>query len=297
MLPDLDSLRCFEAAARELSFRAAAERVHLSPAAFGERIKRLEDQLSSRLFERTTRKVTLTPAGQRLFTQARRVLEEAKRCEEVVHGPEHARPFELMVGTRYELGLSWLVPAITPLLESRPERRIHLFFGDSPDLLARLRGGSIDCLVSSFRLTSSGLSYAPLHEERYVFVASPKRIKKKPLRKPEEAKGHILIDAHKDLPLFRYFLDATAPDEVWAFGGVEYMGTIGAIRSRVLEGMGVAVLPRYFVRGDLAKKKLVELMPKVTLNHDYFRLIWREDHVEAAEMQKLAEELRARPLQ
>ena len=55
MVPDLESLRCFEAGATHLNFRVAAKAVGLSPAALGDRIKRLEDQLDARLFVRTTR--------------------------------------------------------------------------------------------------------------------------------------------------------------------------------------------------------------------------------------------------
>src|SRR6187549_2541817 len=112
MLPDLESLRCFDAAATHLSFRVAARTVALSPAAFGERIKRLEEQLGAPLFERTTRRVTLTPAGERLVPQARRVLDEARRCLQSARDETAPAPYDLTVGTRFELGISWLTPAL-----------------------------------------------------------------------------------------------------------------------------------------------------------------------------------------
>src|SRR5687768_9878652 len=126
MLPDLESLRCFDAAATHLSFRVAASAVALSPAAFGDRIKRLEAQLATPLFQRTTRRVALTPAGHRLLGQARRVLEEARRCQQIVHDDVGAVPYELTIGTRFELGLSWLTPSLRGLGQARPERTLHL---------------------------------------------------------------------------------------------------------------------------------------------------------------------------
>ena len=81
---DLESLRCFEAAAVRLSFRAAANQVGLSPAAFSERIRRLEDELGVSLFARTTRRVKLTPAGERLLPQARKALTETQRCSDML---------------------------------------------------------------------------------------------------------------------------------------------------------------------------------------------------------------------
>lgn len=296
MLPDLESLRCFDAAATHLSFRIGAQAVALSPAAFGDRIKRLEQQLEVPLFARTTRRVALTPAGLRLLPQARRVLDEAARCTRVVHEQDLAVPFALTVGTRFELGLSWLTPALPRLQARRPERTVHLVFGDSPELLARVRNGVLDAAVTSARLTAGGLSYDKLHDEDYVFVASAKRVRRHALARAEHAQHHTLIDLAPDLPLFRYFLDALRTQGVWSFAGVEYLGTIGAIRMRVLQGAGVAVLPRYFVAPDLRARRLVRLLPSVELQRDAFRLVWRTGHPREASLRELAAELARMPL-
>jgi len=81
-LPDLDSLRCFEAAALALNFRRGARAVGLSPAAFSDRIRQLEDQVGKPLFRRNTRQVSLTVAGEELLPRASRVIAEAQRCLE-----------------------------------------------------------------------------------------------------------------------------------------------------------------------------------------------------------------------
>src|SRR5262245_47136811 len=79
LVMDLDSYRCFDAAAATLSFRAAAARVHLSPAAFSDRIRRLEEDLGVAVLRRTTRHVALTEAGQRLLPLVREALLAADR--------------------------------------------------------------------------------------------------------------------------------------------------------------------------------------------------------------------------
>jgi DNA-binding transcriptional LysR family regulator len=296
MLPDLESLRCFDAAASHLSFRIAAQSVALSPAAFGDRIKRLEAQLDATLFARTTRRVALTPAGLRLLPQARRVLDEAARCTRVVHEQDLVLPFALTVGTRFELGLSWLTPALPELQARMPARTVHLVFGDSPELFARVRNGVLDCAVTSARFTSGELSYAKLHDEDYVFVAAAKSVRRHALARAEHAQRHTLIDVAPDLPLFRYFLDAQRARDVWSFSKVEYLGTIGAIRMRVLQGAGVAVLPRYFVAADLRLRRLVRLMPAVELQRDAFRLVWRTGDPREASLRELAADLVKLPL-
>jgi len=125
-LPDLDSLRCVIAAAESPSFRAAAAKVGLSPAAFSERIKRLEERLETPLFVRGPRHIEPTPAGRRLLAPAREALAAAGRCVQQARGEGRPAPFRLRLGTRYELGLSWLVPGLDALSAARPERIIDL---------------------------------------------------------------------------------------------------------------------------------------------------------------------------
>lgn len=289
---DVDSLRCFDVAATTLNFRAAAARVHLSPAAFSDRMQRLEDELGVALFVRTTRQVALSDAGRRLLLLARQLLTNFEELQAVARGPSTPRSYELYLGTRYELGLSWLCPALKPLSRSHPERTIHLHNGDTADLLFRLERGELDAIVASMRLSSTKLTYATLHAEEYAFVSSRPCLKRR-----DDAQKLVLVDASRDIPLFRYFLDALPRADPWPFAHVEYMGGIANIRRRVLDEAGrVAVLPLYFIRQDLAARRLVRLTPHVRLRSDAFRLVWRTGHPHTSELLGLAEELRKFPL-
>jgi LysR family glycine cleavage system transcriptional activator len=286
---DLDSLRCFVAVAEALQFRAAAERVALSPAALSDRVRRLEEDLGSQLFERTTRRVHLTDAGQRLLPHARSLLEDAARCRAVAVGDARPLPFSFTIGTRYELGLSWLCPALVVLEAARPERTLHLYMGDTTALLDRLERGVIDACVLSARITRANVASMPLHEEAYALVGAA------PV--PSEAlDNQVLVDATADLPLFRYLLDALPDGAPWRFRGHRYVGGIAAIRQQVLDGRGIAVLPRYFIAEDLAAGRLTVLLPEVEPKRDWFRLLWRSGHPREAELVALAEALRALPL-
>ena len=294
-LPDLDSLRCFDAAASRLNFRAASAQVFLSPAAFSDRIKQLEEQLGRALFIRTTRHVALTAAGQALWPRARVALEAARACLNA-QSPEES-PYELVLSTRFELGLSWLVPALEKLERHRPQRTVHLHFADSAEMMTALRRGTVDCAVSSVRLVEANLKYTLLHEESYVFVAAPRLLRASGLKQPEDALAHRLLDIGGDLPLFRYFLDARPRDEKWSFERVQYLGTIAAVRALALSGHGVAVLPRYFVREELSKGRLTQLFKSQHLLTDHFRLIWRAEHPRHLQLEQLGAELQRLPIQ
>lgn len=296
MLADPDSLRCVELAATHLNFREAAARVGLSAAAFSDRIRRVEEDLGVRLFERTTRSVRMTAVGVRLLPQIRVCLEDLRALEQLARVQAGPEPWSVTIGTRWELGMSWIVPALGPLRQAHPERTVNLVFGDSPELVAGLRRGHPDVVITSYRVTAPDLLAAPLHDETYVFVASSALLDRAPMSGRADARAHVLLDTLPDLPLFRYLLDAFGGGEVWSFAGTELLGAIGAVRTRALAGAGVAVLPEYFVAQDLARGSLVRLLPDVALPSDQFRLWWRRGHPQADRIRGLAEELSARPL-
>jgi DNA-binding transcriptional LysR family regulator len=293
MLPSLDNLRCFVAAARLLRFRAAAKSVALTPTAFGQRIKQLEDAVGASLFERTTRTVALTTAGLRLLPAAERALSAAAECARAVRGDGALPEAEITLGTRHELGLSWIVPQLDRLARRHPTLRTHLYFGSGPDLVLRVRTLEIDCAVTSSRFADPLLAEILLHREDYVFVGAPRLVRATPLRTAAQAARHTLLDVSAELPLYRYLRDAGAE---LRFARVVRLGTIAAIRARALAGAGVAVLPRYFVDADLARERLVALLPKVTPAHDFFRLIFRADDARRPVYEGLAAALSGEPL-
>lgn len=293
MLPPLDSLRCFVAAARLLRFRAAAKSVALTPAAFGQRIKQLEDVLGAPLFERTTRSVTLTEAGLRLLPAAERAIAAAADCARVVHADGGLPEAEITLGTRHELGLSWVVPQLDRLAERHPTLRTNLYFGSGQDLVLRVRTMEIDCAITSSRFTDPKIHELRLHREDYVVVGAPALLAATPLRAVEQARDHTLLDISAELPLLRYARDAGIE---LRFARVVRLGTIAAIRARALAGAGVAVLPRYFVADDLAAHTLVRALPKAPLAHDYFRLLFRADDPRRVVYEGLAKTLCEVPL-
>jgi DNA-binding transcriptional LysR family regulator len=192
--------------------------------------------------------------------------------------------------------MSWIVPALADLEHASSGRRLHLRFGDSAELLAATRRGELDAVVTSARLAGGGLEFVPLHDEHYCLVASPKLLTKNPMSSPSDARRHTLFDIDEDLPLFGYLLDSASARHTWDFQRIQYLGTIAAIRHRLLEGAGVSVLPHYFVAEDLKKRRLCRLLTRARLRSDCFRLVWKRGHERTAALHSLAQDLAARPL-
>lgn len=295
-LPSLEAVRCFVLAARLLNFRAAARAVALTPAALGKRIQQLEEQTGQRLFHRTTRRVELTEAGLAMLPSAQELLEAAEGCLRAGRGEQGPPPMDVVLGTRHELGLSWLVPMLPRLRQAAPHVTFHLYFGSGADLETRVRSQEVDCAISSRLARDPQLSAERLHREDYCFVASPRLLERQPLECLEDAAEHHLLDAHADLPLFRYWQEAQAQHAPVRFAKVIRLGTIAAIRALVLAGEGVAVLPHYLIGPDLESGELVRVFSDAPTHEDYFRLLFRSDDPRRRLFMTLAEVMREEPL-
>ena len=203
---------------------------------------------------------------------------------------------DITIGTRHELGLSWILPQLDGLTKTQPWLRLHLYFGSGADILMRVRSMEIECAVTSSRLTDPKLDSLRLHKEDYVFVGGAALLEKKPLDKAKHAAAHTLLDTDVGLSLFRYFRDAPGGGDHLRFGAVVRLGTIEAIRVRALAQAGVAVLPEYLVKKDLATGRLVKILPGVELLSDWFRLIFRIDDPRRSIYEQIAGQMSAIPL-
>jgi LysR family transcriptional regulator, glycine cleavage system transcriptional activator len=282
---DLDMLAAFVAAAELGSFRAAAQAEFITAAALGKRIQTLEAQLGGALFARTSRQITLTPQGAALLPRARRLLHEAQEClREGAQGVAH----ELTLGTRHELGMSWLLPMRHALAAAQPQVLLHYYFGAVADLERRLLEHRLDAIVTSHEPATARLEGILLHREDYTFVAAPALLAQRALSCGEDALGHALIDIDEGLPLFGYCQFDARRHPPLRFMQRRYMGTIEAVRALVLAGEGVAVLPSYFVAEQLAAGQLVRVLPELPLGHDHFRLWHREGSPHRAAFEAMA---------
>ena len=290
-LPQVDSLRCFLAAAEHLNFRRAAAAVALTPAAFSQRIKQLEGQLGVQLFERSTHHVALTPSGQALVARAHAALEAVHACRAAAE--EAPAQLTMSLGTRFELGMSWIVPAVIDLRSERPDWRIHLTFGSGTEILDRLDKGRVDAIVTSSPSVNVDWAAEVLHPETYALVGAPATLDAHPVRTPEDAGAHTLLDIDADMPLARYVV-SVCPG--LRFGDLWPCGTGAAVLELARRGLGIAVLPEYMIADDLREGRLIRLLPEVEPLRDSFRLMYRATSPLHESLEALAEVLRARPL-
>ncbi|HEX7653263.1 MAG TPA: LysR family transcriptional regulator [Verrucomicrobiae bacterium] len=168
---ELRQLRYFVAVAEELSFRRAAERLHLAQPALSAQVKNLENQLDVKLLERTTRTVRLTAAGRALLQEARNVLGAVTQAE------QSAKQAHIgLVGT---LRLGMIAPTATPRLANTlrehrqrfPGVQLALYELTSAEQLRRLRAGELDVGLLRPPVAFSELNWINVEESRLVLAA------------------------------------------------------------------------------------------------------------------------------
>jgi DNA-binding transcriptional LysR family regulator len=165
---DLRKLQCFVAVAEELSFRRAAQRLFLVQPTVTLQIQQLERELRVALFDRSTRPIKLTPAGQRYLHEVRAALEMLRQAADVAREPQ-SRPPVLRIGTVGGLG-ERLTRLLSTLRNRAPHIEVELHSMPCWSRLQQLRERRLDAAFMRWDVGVSGLMSFHLWWERLVAV-------------------------------------------------------------------------------------------------------------------------------
>lgn len=168
----LDLLRGFEAAARLLSFTGAAAELFLTQSAVSRQVQQLEEQLGVKLFERRTRALELTDAGERYFHEVSKALNHLREATAMVRA--RTEPV-VRVTTTVTFASLWLVPRLTAFQESHAGISVHCV---ADNALRELERASLDVAVRYTTQAMAGPDAVRLFGEHVSPVASPAFLKK-----------------------------------------------------------------------------------------------------------------------
>jgi len=250
-LPPLNSLPCFEAAARLLSFSRAADELSVTAGAISRAIKGLEKQLDVQLFERVTRSVRLTTVGEMYARAVREALEQLAAA--TAAATERRSDSTLNVSTSDGFAGRWLVPRLYRFYRAHSDIDVRVsttgkltnFFGDGIDIAIRYGGGDYPGLTSEF-----------LTGEEVFPVCSPKLMKgAHALRKPEDLKHHTLIRDTYPIDWVAW-LSSAGVKGVNPRRGLTFDSYTFAVEAAV-KGEGVALGRTLLVADDLAAGRLI----------------------------------------
>src|SRR4051794_14590822 len=167
---ELRHLRYFTAVAEELHFRRAAERLHVAQPAVSEQVRKLEQELGVRLFDRTQRRVSLTTAGGAMLEEARRVLRAADVAMQAARSAGDTATMPLRIGYVPDALPSVVPRALRRLVASAPRVQVELETGAALRLIEDLRSRRLDAVVVSLPAPANGLRVMRLGDEHAVAV-------------------------------------------------------------------------------------------------------------------------------
>ena len=274
----LTELKYIVAVAHERHFGRAAEACHVSQPTLSVAVKKLEEELELKIFERSANEVTVTPLGEEIVRQAQSVLEQASSIREIAKRGKDPLAGALKLGVIYTIGPYLLPDLVRQMITHTPQMPLMLQENFTVKLLELLRTGEIDCAILAEPFPDTGLALAQLYDEPF-FAAVPTGhpLAKKTSVTTEQLKqetmlllgtGHCFRDHVLEVcPEFARF-SSNAEGIRKSFEG----SSLETIRHMVAAGMGITLVPRLSIPKEAlalrpsrrkAKDALVKYLPFV----------------------------------
>ncbi|HJV71467.1 LysR family transcriptional regulator [Ideonella sp.] len=257
----LQQFIAFAQTARHGGFAAAAREQGVAPSTLAKAVARLEAALGVKLFHRTTRQVTLTPDGERLFERCQRVLAEVESLQAEASGSRLAPAGVLRIDLPVFYGKRFVMPLLAQVMRQYPALHLDIRLTDAQVDLVR---DGVDLAVRIGQLRDSTLVARRVDQQGLVLCASAGYLKLRGApRKVEDLSAH-------DAVVFR--LPSTGRDRPWQFrqrgvmldflpqAHMRVNETEGLLEALKL-GCGVCQVPDLLVRDELLRGELVELLP------------------------------------
>src|SRR3954462_8658720 len=197
VLMQLPDLAAFLAVATDRSFSAAARRLHRTQPAVSQAVRRIEDELGERLFDRSSRDGTLTEAGRLLQDYAQRLIGLAGEAQSAIQELQQMRRGRLIIGTN-EAGLHSLLPHIDRFAAAHPRVAVDVRRVPSRQIAASVLDRSIDFGILTFQPGDRGVQTVPLGTDDVVLLTSPKHPLASRRRVTIEEVGRQVVIAHND---------------------------------------------------------------------------------------------------
>lgn len=262
-LPPLLALRAFEAAARHVSFRTAAEELAVTPTAVSHQVRLLEDTLGLPLFERHVRRVSLTQAGAHLYPVLRDGLDAFSRAVAELYPQPRRRAVTVTATTLFTARR--LIPALGAFQAAWPQYELRL---NATDEAVDLVSGAADIAVRYGAGPFVGLVSEPLCCERFGLVCSPSI----GLSRPEQLLEATIIHSEwrrRDIqPGWERWRSLAGLPTLNTTNGLRFTDESHAIQAAIA-GHGVAIASLVLVEDELSRGVLVHPFGPVIEGHHY----------------------------
>lgn len=256
---NLDDLTLFAQAARLGSLAAVAQARGTDPSTVSRRLAALEGSLGVRLFQRTTRSLSLTEAGDLYLSRALPLVEELTRLGHEARAARSTPTGLLRLTASVTFGQAMILPLLPAFRAAYPDLRLECLFTDQNlDLIA----DRIDLAIRLAPAIEGDVVAARLMTTHYRVVAAPAYLASAPpLDRPQDLARHkLLLFTIRPFRTRWLFRDPAGTEEVPVTGDI-LISPAGAILDAALAGLGVALLPNYLTDPLIADGRLTRLFP------------------------------------
>ncbi len=263
-LPDLEAWGIFAKIAETGSFARAAAELKLSKPTVSKAVARLEERIGTALFNRTSRRLSLTESGRQAAAGAARLLAEGEAVEALATLQAVIPSGMVRMSAPMSFGVANLAPLLPELFAAYPNITIDLHLSDE---IVDLIGGGFDLALRIAALPDSSLRARHVCRVRRVLVGAPAYFanREKP-RSPRDLAQHDCLGyTYVPNPDRWRFLRASGEEEVATLRGPLRANNADALRPMLLAGLGLAVQPEFAVSEDLKAGLLEVLMPEWTM--------------------------------
>jgi len=266
-LPPLSTVRSFEATARHGSAARAAEELHVTPGAISQQLRKLEDFVGQRLFERQARGLVLTDAGRVLLAGCQEALAALQRATAQLR---HQRQV-LLVSCTPVFAAQWLVPRLQDFLQSAPEVDVHV---STTARLVDLAAEGVHFAVRHGLGRYAGLQARRLLDDDLQPVCSPLWVAHRPTAQAADiTEAGLLHDGQRDD--WQLWARAAGRPQLDTSQGIVFVDSNAAIEA-ALAGRGVALARRSMVVSELEQGRLLALQVPPLVTPLAYYLVFRE---------------------
>jgi len=273
---DLAELQVFLSVATERSFSRAAERLHRTQPAVSQAIKRLENDLNERLFDRSSKGGRLTEAGELLFDYAQRLTRLKTEAESAVRELQELRRGRVLIGAN-EGAVHVLLPVVKQFREKHPQAQVEVRRVSARQMSSEVLSRALDFGVLTFPPREGGLRTIPLGEDELVMLMHPKHPLAKRVQISMEDFGRQTVIAHNEVSPTRERVLRLYEQRHTAINIQISLPSLDGIKRAVEMGLGVALLPKRCALTEISRGQLAAVkVPPLRLKRQV-RLIYRRE--------------------
>ncbi len=262
-LPPLNTLRCFEAAARHKSFSRAAEELHITQSAVSHQVRQLEEWFSVKLFLRQGRKTEPTATGLDFavsIAEAFALIQDAtRRLKTGENKPT------LTVAVLPSIATIWIIPRLEGFFSANPEvpvKMVYSIHGQQPNFQ------DVDLAITWGTEPPADVVSTPLLPGECVAVANPSYAAKIDLPHTAQTLLHVTLLHDTDRQGWQKFMRKAGLKQTGLVVGPVFED-FNMLRAAALAGQGLALCPRSVILDDVKAGRLVELFPAIRINEDH----------------------------